>query len=170
MCAPLAWHKQRFDVVFCVWRALRWPGPGHRHDLVALIAGYSYLITGFVGPGRGSGPLHARAKMRVHNIRTAGPEHVYRYGESGRKVHPQKQRDGSFATRGFADRRLARAARGPGSLNFDRHRDFDSRYRDISCAYMPRRTAPWLSTLDPRPQTPGQLDAIGFNSFSPGAR
>lgn len=24
----LAWHKQRFDVVFCVWRALRWPGPG----------------------------------------------------------------------------------------------------------------------------------------------
>jgi len=68
VCASLSWHKQRFDVVFCVWRAFRWPESGLRHDLVALIAGYSYLITGFVGPSRGPvpGPLHARAKMRVH--------------------------------------------------------------------------------------------------------
>lgn len=42
-------YKQRSDVVFCVWRALL-DGSRARHDLVALIAGFSYLITGFESP------------------------------------------------------------------------------------------------------------------------
>jgi len=53
---------------------------------VALIAGYSYLITGFVGPAAVPSPGPCTPGPKCEYIRTA---RTRRYGEFGRKVHPQ---------------------------------------------------------------------------------
>lgn len=99
MCAPpLAWHKQRFGVVFCVWRALRWArarapprfsGPNCRVQL------FNYRVRG--PRPRLRGPLHARAKMRVHNIRIR-PEHVDTASPAAKSTHKSSETV-RFATR-----------------------------------------------------------------------
>lgn len=80
-------------------------GPELRHDLVALIAGYSYLITGFVGPCRGSvpGPLYARAKMRVHSYGKNGVDAARRGGRlAAKSTHKATRR---FSSRIARERR-----------------------------------------------------------------
>lgn len=119
-----------------------------RHDLVALIAGYSYLITGFVGPAAAPSPGPCTPGPKCEYIRTA---RTRRYGESGRKVHPQNSETIPVRSRredlpiGAVPRRAAPLAGLARSISIGT--EISIRDIEISCAYI----APHHGYLDSTP-------------------
>lgn len=106
----------------------RFSGPNCRVQL------FNYQVR---GPRRGPvpfpGPRTSRPEMRVHSY----GKNTVDTPSSAAQVHPQSSETIPVCSRleDSLDRRRADAARGPVSLNFDRHWDFDSRYRDFVCLH-----------------------------------